>query len=304
MYPSANFSVISGSLSAAVADTGTFTVSYPDGMDEGDFYLAMGHRLTLGNNDGYAFPGDFDITLGTTNITVTNRSGATWPAGTAFRLQLQTLGSQYRTAEGVVVPRSVGGDVVLLNLGAPDVLDVDGIAAAQAVAGAADLTLNGALASGGVVVLDTPRGVQIDSSDAGDTTQTVTVYGTDAYGNALTETIAQNGLTSVLGKKAFKRITRVAASAAYTGNITVGTSDIIGLPVFLPGAAFVLKELEDGVAATAGTLVAGIRTANGSTATTGDVRGTYDPNSAADGAKVFQLIVFVPRPGYAGIAQA
>ena len=49
-----------------------------------------------------------------------------------------------------------------------------------------------------------------------------------------------------------------------------------------------------GAAPTAGTIVAGVTTAGGSTATTGDVRGTYDPNAACDGSKVFELILALP----------
>ncbi len=82
---------------------------------------------------------------------------------------------------------------------------------------------------------------------------------------------------------------------------TVGTGDVIGLPVFLPGTGYVLRELQDGAAATAGTIVAGVTTK--ATATTGDVRGTYDPNAACDGAKAFQLLTFLGDPGFKGVAQ-
>lgn len=299
------FKVVTGALGSAVVDTGTFTASYPANTDEGDFYLAMGHKLSLGNNDSYSFPGDFDITLGTADVTVTNRSGVTWPAGTAYRLQLEMQGkTNYRLDNGLIAQRAVMGHTLLINLGAPDVLDVDGVAAAQAIAGAQAVTINGALASGGVATMDRPRALEIDSSDAGDTTQTVTITGKDEYGVTITETIAANGTTAVAGKKAFKTVTGAVTSAAFTGNLTIGTTDLLGLPVFVPSAGMILKELLDGVAATAGTLVGGIRTANGSTATTGDVRGTYDPNAAADGARVFQIIVFVPDSGSVGIAQA
>jgi hypothetical protein len=44
-------------------------------------------------------------------------------------------------------------------------------------------------------------------------------------------------------------------------------------------------------------------TAGGSTATTGDVRGTYDPNAAADGARVFELVVALMEPGDLGMPQ-
>jgi hypothetical protein len=104
------------------------------------------------------------------------------------------------------------------------------------------------------------------------------------------------------GKKAFKTITDVSSSASITG-LTVGTGDVLGLPVFVPGGGHVVAEMEDGANATAGTVVGGDLTAGGATATTGDVRGTYDPNSAADGGKVFQLMVALPDPGYIGVDQ-
>ena len=62
-----------------------------------------------------------------------------------------------------------------------------------------------------------------------------------------------------------------------------------------------LAELEDGAAPSAGTFVAGVSTA--ATATSGDVRGTYDPNSAADGAAVFDIVIALPDPKYKGVTQ-
>lgn len=298
---------VSGTLASAVADAGTFTVGYPAGTRKGDFYAATGHTLVFNNNDKLTFPDDFDVTLGTsTTITITNKTGATWPADSDYTVSLQVPGvkeskdSVTKETLDKVVPSSL----VHINLSNPVAIDVDGICAAQAVAGAANATINGALASGGAVTLDVARAVQIDSSDAGDTTQTVTVTGTDVYGRAMSEAIAANGTTAVSGKKAFKTITQVAVSAAYTGNLTVGTTDILGLPVFLPNAGHILGELTNGAVPTAGTVVAGIVTAGGSTATTGDVRGTYLPNQATDGSKVYQIIVSLPDPTYLGIAQA
>jgi hypothetical protein len=303
---------IQGTLAADVADTGNFTVSYPARpageigvTDAGDFYGAMEHEIIVGSNK-YGFPDDLAMTFGTANITVTNRSGATWKAGTSFTLGLQMQGKPlFRSdrATGKQVARAAKSQELLILLGAPDVLDADGICAAQGAGGAANLNINGALASGGSATLDVPRGVQAVSAAAGDNTQTLTITGVDEYGKAMKETLALNGVTPVVGKKAFKKVTQVAISAASAGNITVGTTDILGLPVFVPSVAHVLKEMQDGAVAAAGAFVGGIATANGSTATTGDVRGTYDPNAAADGARVFQLIVSLPDPDYLGIAQ-
>lgn len=308
-------SVVTGTLASAVADAGTFTVSYPaiaDGglsrtSDEGDFYLAMGHKLILGQNNVLNFPDDFNITLGTSSITVTNASGSTWAAGLSFTLQLERQGKKVYTdlgtgVAGLMMARMARSDTFLVNLGAPDTIDDDGICASQNRTGAGALVVNGALASGGVATLDVPRNVVADSGGAD--TAVITVTGKDEYGVTMSEAITLNGITAVSGKKAFKTITAVSSSATISNGFFLGPGDVLGLPVFLPSVGNILREMEDGAAPTAGTVVAGIRASNGSTTTTGDVRGTYDPNSACDGQRVFQLLVSLPNPGYRGINQA
>ena len=48
-------------------------------------------------------------------------------------------------------------------------------------------SINGGQAVSGVAYLDVPRAVRVVSSGAGDTSQTITVYGTDYYGQAMRE---------------------------------------------------------------------------------------------------------------------
>lgn len=300
---------IKGRLSAAVADAGTITVSYPSRTgeesgvyDEGDFYLAMGHKFVLGQSE-LSFPDDFDITLGTSSITVTNKTGSSWATDQDWILELQIQGkSVYQdSATGHRQARMARADTFLISLGAPDTLDADGISVSAIITASA--TIGGALASGGVARFDVPRNVVITGATSV-TSVTFTVTGTDEYGETVVENITgPTGATTAAGKKAFKTVTAISVSGTTTAAVTIGTGDVLGLPVFLPGTGNVLKELEDGAAATAGTVVAGIRTAGGSTATTGDVRGTYDPNSACDGGKVIQLIVALPDGGERGIAQ-
>lgn len=186
--------------------------------------------------------------------------------------------------------RYQGQSIFITNLGAPIAADVDGICAAQAIAGAADALINGALASGGVATLDVPRGVQVDSSNAGDTTQTVTITGTDEYGATLVEAIALNGTTDVLGLKAFKTVTRVAVSAALAGNLTVGTTTKLGLPLRPVVGGFIRGRVGEDTA-DAGTYAAPIRTT--STSTTADVRGTYTPAGALNGSNVYTVALAV-----------
>src|SRR3974390_3271180 len=80
------------------------------------------------------------------------------------------------------------------------------------------------------------RALRIVSSGAGDTTQTITTRGFDLYNYPMSETLSLNGTTSVAGKKAFKYILSCTPSANTAGNISVGTSDIYGMPLFVPQA--------------------------------------------------------------------
>jgi hypothetical protein len=76
---------------------------------------------------------------------------------------------------------------------------------------------------------------------------------------------------------------------------------VLGLPFFLQDSDFTLKEIEHNAPAVAGTFVNGDETKP--TATTGDVRGPYDPSSLCDGLKVFRLLVAVTDPTYLGLSQ-
>lgn len=184
------------------------------------------------------------------------------------------------------IGRGVGplGRVYIFDI-VPAAASATAVCAAQAVAGAGNATINGASASGGVAILDVARAVNVDSTDAGDTSQTVTVTGTDYWNQVQTETIALNGTTAVAGKKAFKTITQVAVSAALTGNLTVGSTDVLGLPYRVTDAGYILRSGWAGALADdAGTFVAA-DTTSPATATTGDVRGTYVPSSAANGSR-------------------
>lgn len=293
-----SFKIAETTVSAAVASAGTITFSYPDGTDSGTFKNAKGHKLWVaGHQTLYAYITDFTISFGTADITVTYNGSTSIPAASDVSLQLDTIGpdsgdieTRLATAKRVSVMTPVR-----INLGAPDVADADGVCASQSGTAATAMTIAGALASGGVATFDVPRNVVA----AWTGTAILTVVGTDDYGNAMSEASASG--TSMAGKKAFKTVTSVTPSANTTGH-TVGTGDVLGLPVFLPEKGLVVAENEDGAAATAGTIVAGVTTA--ATTTTGDVRGTYDANSAADGAKNFSLLAYVEDPSDLGGAQA
>lgn len=166
----------------------------------------------------------------------------------------------------------------------PATLSATAVCAAQAVAAAGNATINGASASGGVATFDYARNVTFVSSNAGDTTQTVTVTGTDYWGQTQTQTVTLTGTTTVASTKTFKTITSVAVSAALTGNLSVGNGDVFGLPYKVTDAGYLLRTGWAGaVADNAGTFVAAVTTTP--SATTGDVRGTFSPTSAANGSR-------------------
>lgn len=286
--------IINTNLGASVADAGTFTVNYPTGTNRGTFFGAVGHAMSVAGV-AYVAPRGFTVTLNTANATITNNSGVTWAAGAKIVLELQVQGERLTHTDSAECKRCV--DVgQLLTMEAPAAASANGIAASQSVVVATTplALINGALASGGQVIMDTPRNVVA----AWTGTAVVTVKGFDEYGVAMTESSASG--TSLTGKKAFKIVTSVSFSANVTA-ATVGTGAVLGLPVFLPTTSYVLRELLDGGVVSGGTFVAA--DVAKPTATTGDVRGTYSPSTAPDGAKTYQLLAMLPDKVARGAVQ-
>lgn len=82
----------------------------------------------------------------------------------------------------------------------------------------------------GVIALDSPRAISI-SGVTSTISSTFIVYGWDVFGVPMSESIAgPTGATTVYGKKAFAYIRQITSSGSTTQPITVGTSDIYGLP--------------------------------------------------------------------------
>lgn len=290
------FKTLQGTLASAVADAGTFSGSYPAGTLRGDYVNGQDHILIV-NQSLFRAPEDFTVSLGDTTWTITQNTGATLPAGATYRVQLDMPGAtgELVDASGVAADNTVNCPVVLIDLGNPLTADADGVSTVQLKGAAGDLTITGAAASGGVATFDVARNVTLTGATTDHSAVVVTVTGTDVYGAAVVETFAGPNNSTVAGKKAFKTVTQVAVGAAIaTTGISVGFGDVLGLPVKLPITSMVLKEIEDSAAASAGTLVAGLSALTKSTATTADVRGTYDPSSACNGTKSFQLIAAIP----------
>jgi hypothetical protein len=161
----------------------------------------------------------------------------------------------------------------------PAVAVATAAAASQAVTTA--WTLNGTLASGGVVTFDVPRNVVA----AWTNTAIITITGTDAYGLPLVEASASG--TSHTGNKAFKTITSITSNAALTA-ATAGTGAKLGLPI-RSDAGSTLLVLLNGVSVDAATAVRAVTTA--ATSTTGDVRGTVTTAGTMNATNYFMVLM-------------
>jgi len=191
----------------------------------------------------------------------------------------------------------------------PQALVTNNIAASQTPAAAGNLTLTAGTSVKSVVrpdgttvlQLDLPRAVQLTTASGTiSTSRTLTVSGYDYYGQPMSEAIAtgttSSAVANVKGKKAFFQITSIAISGALPVAITVGTTDILGLPVRVFNVAYIASVKSNStLAQDAGTFVAA-DTATATT-TTGDVRGTYVPATASDG--IVRTVMGVLLPGIA-----
>jgi hypothetical protein len=109
------------------------------------------------------------------------------------------------------------------------VLDDDGICLPQTPgAGGGNLILNGVLVSGGVAVLATgDMGAQVTvTTIATETAKTLTFYGTNENGAAITETINGPPASTATLANYWKTITRIVASQAFTSSVRVGVTQV------------------------------------------------------------------------------
>lgn len=107
--------------------------------------------------------------------------------------------------------------------------DQNGIGLSQTTAGAANLTITGALATGGVATLEDEHGRQvIIVSDGSDESGLIfTTTGTDADGNTIIEEITGPGAgLTVTSALMFQTVTQIAVDGAITGNVEVGTNGV------------------------------------------------------------------------------
>ena len=187
------------------------------------------------------------------------------------------------TGQYLVISGTLGGTGTITGYTNPTTYKLASVTSTTATltttAGAAVVTTSG-----------TPTGL---TYTLGVAPQTITVSGYDYYGQPMTEAITSSGVvsTAVNGKKAFYQVTSIANTGATGATLTVGTTDIIGLPVRVVDAGYLvgLGWANASTRAT-GTFVTA-DTTNPATSTTGDVRGTFVTSSATNGTS--RLIVTI-----------
>lgn len=294
---------VSVTLAATAGLGGTFTASYPTGRSAEDYLGADNHEIhSTSYRSLFANAGDFSISFGSSNMTVSILTGISLASGAVLTLLLDRAQIDTTKGERVALANDTKMSLPILtkiHLGAPATADADGFIASQDLTAAGVFSVNTTFAAAKAAaalngIADVPRNVVASWTN----TAVLTVTGKDELGNTVVESSSSG--TTFTGKKAFKEVTGVSVSANVTG-LTVGTGVILGLPVYLADAGDVLKEIQDGAAATAGTIAAGVLTTP--TATTGDVRGTYSPNSAPNGSRNYELIAALRDPSFSGISQ-
>lgn len=134
------------------------------------------------------------------------------------------------------------------------------------------------------------RNIRI-TSVGNDSGATFTVSGYDLYGYPLTETITGANAGIASGIKAFKYIASVTPAGTLSGsNASVGTGDVIGLPIRADYFGEVRIVYND-AAITASTGFTAAVTTDPATATTGDVRGTYALQTASNGSRRLHVYI-------------
>lgn len=125
---------------------------------------------------------------------------------------------------------------IIVSVGPLAAASANGICLSQTPTSGTALTLNGAVVSGGVAILDAPRRVLLTYGNEGGA-RTLVVTGTDVFGMTISETLSvpSGAAGTVYTVLDYKTITSlVPAGSGWTAAVTVGTNSIASSrPVFL-----------------------------------------------------------------------
>ena len=113
-----------------------------------------------------------------------------------------------------------------------DAADSDGISVSQTPLAAGDLTITGALASGGVATLGAGK-VQrrvVITSVGNDSARTFTIEGTNAAGTPISEELSGANASAAQSARDYQTVTRIGVDAATAGAVTAGTNGVGATP--------------------------------------------------------------------------
>lgn len=101
-----------------------------------------------------------------------------------------------------------------------------GVTTAQTVAAAANFNIDGAFASGGVAVIDTPRIVTVSIASGNEGTNSFTITGTNGDGAAITEQITgpSSSAAKAYTSQLFKTVSSVVAQNLTSVQVSIGTA--------------------------------------------------------------------------------
>lgn len=157
------------------------------------------------------------------------------------------------------------------------------------------------------LTLDTPRCIRI-TGVSGTSAVNFTIVGLDEYYQPMSQVIlGPAGATTVTTTKAFKFVSSITSAATTTNAVTIGTSDVLGLPFRVDEFGQLVGAFYNTAVLTATTGFTAAVTSTASTST-GDVRGTYALQSASDGTKRFTALIVIKDASrmdtVVGVAQA
>lgn len=137
-------------------------------------------------------------------------------------------GQKIQTDTGVAVDRAFLAHFQVADTKATVASNVNVHAAIALAAAGADVTT-------AITNPSVPRNIIVKGNAAG-IAGDVVITGTNYADEEITETLALNGATAVLGAKAFKTVTKITLPAEThegTDTVSVGTGEVLGLPYLL-----------------------------------------------------------------------
>lgn len=236
--------------SAVASPAGTVAISYPSGTVQADFTSDLASAtsyLLVNDNDRYTEAADdFDISFGASTITITNKTGATWAAGTKITLNAanaSTIDPADLTAYGPIASLTdsttgTAGDTLAATVGIQTVAIP--LQLASMTTSAADLMTN--YTPGYAFELLSLEFVTTTLGTGTSASQVINmeIGTTNVTGGVLTLLLAD---TDTLGKKT--AATAITAANTGTAASTISFEVAASGTVFTAGAGFMLLKLRN-----------------------------------------------------------